>query len=97
MKNKFKIGDKVYLKESVIKWYLSDYGQEAFTPPSGKLDKQQELDHDLSTMIMLTLGIKNDIPGVVLAERYLGTTDENFKVLILGKTFNIEPKDLRKA
>lgn len=97
MKQKFKIGDKVYLKESVIKWYLSDEGQEAFFPSSGKMDKDQELDHYLSTLVMLNLGIKNDIPGVVVAEHYVGTESENYKVDLLYITFNIEPKDLRKA
>ena len=97
MKSKFKIGDEVYLKESVIKWYLSNDGQEAFFPPSGVMSKNNELDHDEATTIMLTLGIKNDITGRVVAEHYVGTTEENYKVQILGRNFNIQLKDLRKA
>ena len=97
MKSKFKIGDEVYLKESVIKWYLSNDGQEAFFPPSGMMSKSDEVEHNKATTIMLTLGIKNDITGRVVAEHYVGTTDENYKVYILGRNFNIQPKDLRKA
>lgn len=61
------------------------------------MSKRHKVEHDKATTIMLTLGIKNDITGRVVAEHYVGTTDENYKVLILGRNFNIQPKDLRKA
>lgn len=96
-KSKFKISDEVYLKESVIKWYLSNDGQEAFFPPSGVMSKSDEVEHNKAVTTMLTLGIKNDISGVIIAEHYVGTIYENYKVLILGTTFNIKPKNLRKA
>lgn len=89
----FKVGDKVRLKESIIKNYLDD-GHDSYFPASGKLDKEQKKDYDNMILTMLSLAIDSSIQGTVIAHHHPNTSDENFKVEILGNTFNIDPEHL---
>lgn len=92
--SKFKIGNKVRPKISLIKWYLSDEGQELFYPSSGILDSHQEKTLDNANIALLSLLMDNTLVGIVVNTHYINTQSENYKVLILDQTFNIEPKNL---
>lgn len=97
-KQKLKLQDKVKIKQAVVKWYLSHEGQSAYFPPNGILDKEQEKSHDKATMVMLLLAMDSDITGEVVDCHYVDIPQlENYRVLILGTEFNIEPKYLVKV
>lgn len=90
----FKIGDTVRPKLELIKWYLSDEGQNIFWPASGVLDAHQEYSLDNANIAMLSLLLDKDLSGKIVAHHHPNSTSENFKVEILSTTFNIEPKNL---
>lgn len=91
---KFKIGDKVRPKLNLIKWYLSDEGQSIFWPSSGILDPYQEIALDHANIAILSLAMDSSLVGEVVDHHHINSKSENFKVLILDQTFNIEPKNL---
>lgn len=94
LNSNFKVGDKVRLKESIIKNYLDD-GHDSYFPASGILDKEQRKYYDNMILTMLSLAMDSSIEGTIIAHHYPNCSDENFKVEILGRTFNIDPKYLR--
>jgi hypothetical protein len=91
------IGDKVFLKTSLIKWYLSKDGQNTFHPYSGILDAYQEETLNQHNTVMLTLAMKNDIAGEVKRINWPGTSVMNYRVEILGLSINVEPKYLERV
>jgi hypothetical protein len=91
------VGDKVFLKTSLIKWYLSKDGQSIFYPSSGVLNAYREQSLDLHNTVMLTLAMKNDIAGEVKRINWPGTSVMNYRVEILGLSLNVEPRHLEKA
>jgi hypothetical protein len=93
---KFNLGDKVRPKLSLIRYYLSDEGQEMFYPPSGKLNKEQKKNLERSTKAMLAFAIEPKLYGEVVAHHWPNSTVENYKIEIYGTHFNIEPKNLIK-
>lgn len=91
---KFKVGDKVKLSKKIIKWYLTDDGQDCFFSSSGKQDTSQSKTHDECTVIMLSLCMKNDVYGEIVAHNWAFSEMENFRVNILDYQINVLPKNL---
>lgn len=90
---KFKVGDKVRLKQSLIKWYLSDEGQGIFYPPSGELNERDQLDLDINNTTMLCLAMR-PATGVVVRINHPDSAAMNYRVEILGVPFNVGAEDL---
>lgn len=95
--NKFKVGDTVRVKKDLIKWYLSDEGQDCFFPPSGVMNESQEKTHKAATVAMLSMAMDNSITGVITDHHHPFTEMENFRVEVLDAQFNISPDDLIKV
>jgi len=93
--SKFKIGDKVRPKLEVIKWYLSDEGQNSYWPSSGVLDSHQEQTLDNCNVALLALALDSGLVGEIIAHHHPSNKGmENFRVQILSGTFNISPQNL---
>ena len=89
-----KVGCKVKLDESLIKWYLND-SHECFVGPGGAMNKRQKKRYDNMITTMMALGIKNDILATVTEHHYPNSEVENYRVEVLGYSFNIDKKHLR--
>lgn len=95
--NQLKVGDKVRLKKDLIKWYLSEVGQDCYFPPSGVLNPTEEETHSKMMVTMLTLAMDNSALGEVLRVNHPGTDDQNYRVKILDYETNIQGQYLTKA
>ena len=97
VKPKFRVGDKVFLSEDIIKYKLSNEGLGNHFPPSGVLDDEQSAAYDKAVCTALTLAMDDGIYGTIIGHNYPGEKVENFRILILGHSFLVEPKDLIKV
>lgn len=95
--SKFKVGDKVTIKPSVVKWYLSHDGISCHTKGLLPLDPDQQRRLDNMIVAMWALCAEPNLVGEVLRVHYPGSSIENYRVLIAGYETNIDKRNLKKV
>jgi hypothetical protein len=93
---KFKVGEKVFLKKSIIKWHL-EKAHDLYFPPSGTLDHEQQKQYDAMVISFLVLSLDPNIVGKVTQINWPHSKELNYKVKILDMESNFEPKNLEKV
>jgi hypothetical protein len=93
---RFRVGDKVRMKNSLAEWYLSEEGQDIFYPPSGILDNRQEMTLDLCNIAVMSSLMDKSVVGEVVNSwiDYGNPKNSVYRIEIMGAQFNVNPESL---